>query len=58
MYKIIVLACKMIKKKLLCRVRRKKRGKVGKLPTSVAELVRKGVPEVYQKTAGKEPFLR
>jgi hypothetical protein len=41
-----------------CRVRRKKRGKVGKLPTSVAQLVRKGVPEVYQKTAGKEPFLR
>ncbi len=43
---------------LLCRVRKKKRWKVGKLSTSVAEFVRKVIPEVYQKTAGKEPFLR
>jgi len=58
MYKISVRACKILMTTLFCRVRRKKRGKVGKLPTSVAQLVRKGVPEVYQKTAGKEPFLR
>jgi len=39
-------------------VRQKKRGKVGKLPTTVPEFVRRGVPEVYKRTAGKEPFLR
>jgi hypothetical protein len=39
-------------------VRQKKRGKVGKLPTTVPEFVRRGVPEVYKKTAAKEPFLR
>jgi hypothetical protein len=39
-------------------VRQKKKGKVGKLPTTVPEFVRRGVPEVYKKTAAKEPFLR
>ena len=39
-------------------VRQKKRGKVGKLPTTVPEFVRRGVPEVYKRTAAKEPFLR
>jgi hypothetical protein len=39
-------------------VRKKKRGKVGKLPTTVPEFVRRGVPEVYKRTAAKEPFFR
>jgi hypothetical protein len=39
-------------------VRQKKKGKVGKLPTTVPQFVRRGVPEVYKRTAAKEPFLR
>jgi hypothetical protein len=29
----------------------------GKLPTTVPDFIRQGVPEVYRRTAGKEPFL-
>jgi hypothetical protein len=39
-------------------VQQKKRGKVGKLPTTVPEFVGRGVPEDYKRTAAKEPFLR
>jgi hypothetical protein len=33
-------------------------GKLPKLPKTLKELVQKGIPPKYQKTAGGKPFLR
>lgn len=40
------------------RLRKKKRGRLGKSPTSTRDLVEKGLPNVYSFTGSGEPFLR
>jgi hypothetical protein len=40
------------------RLRNKNRGKLGPLPKSIAEVVSKGVPDIFSRTYGDEPFLR
>lgn len=42
----------------LLRLRKKKRGVSGTAPKTVQEVVERGVPEIFSKTADGEPFLR
>lgn len=40
------------------RVRNNLRGKLGPVPTTMEAVIAQGVPPVYRKTVGGEPFLR